>query len=454
MSVKKICCFYLNTPKITADDLAHIKNVVQVVTIPPDIAEAIQTIWITHKDSFKEDSREYLSDRRLKKVLHLLRVSAVTNGRNELDLSDVLLLKDCLWNHQENALKVRDLILKTLQRYSRLVPKQAALENDLPLYEFDNDGKTLIPVLDSRARHAPTDVGAALSRETKKTGQLNAKERGYKGLGTAEDPILIENVQNLMGLDGIGQKGYCFLQTADIDCSEITTWSDINLQGHYDGGGHFVQYNRGVSLFQNIQSQSSVKNLELRNLSLAKNVADSDIEACETNYSLITENAMNSTITACQALYFLICGNVNDSIITACQSSGFLILGTATNSTITDCLLAMNISRNQDIQGGVAQTLKSSTVERCLVTGKVSLGFNHMYFSGVTNTSDASTIRQCAIGRVELTSAQWDGRIVRGIKNGSVLANNISIQPNEIVKHTTAKAFPQHYLINDILNIP
>jgi MoxR-like ATPase len=193
----------VQTP-ITADDLAHIKNAVQTVTIPPEIAEAIQTIWIAHKDSFKEDRREYLSDRRLKKVLHLLRVSAVTNGRNELDLSDVLLLKDCLWNHQENALKVRELILKTLQRYSR-------------------------QVIHSRARLAPTDVGAALSRETKKTGQLNAKERGYKGLGTAEDPILIENVQDLMGLDGIGQKGYTFLQTADIDCTAITTWQDINL---------------------------------------------------------------------------------------------------------------------------------------------------------------------------------------------------------------------------------
>jgi MoxR-like ATPase len=150
--------------QITADELARIKNAVLAVTIPPEIAEAIQSIWITHKDTFKEDRRETLSDRRLKKVLHLLRVSALTNGRSELDLSDVLLLKDCLWNHQENALKVRELILKTVSRYSRLVPKQAALENDLPLYELADYGETLIPVLHSRA----TNVGAALSCETKK----------------------------------------------------------------------------------------------------------------------------------------------------------------------------------------------------------------------------------------------------------------------------------------------
>jgi len=110
---------------ITADDLADIKNAVQPVTIPPEICEAIQQIWIQHKETFKEDRRETLSDRRLKKVLHLLRVSAVINGRAELDLSDVLLLKDCLWNHQDNAQKVRGLIIKTLRSCSCQVLKTA-----------------------------------------------------------------------------------------------------------------------------------------------------------------------------------------------------------------------------------------------------------------------------------------------------------------------------------------
>ncbi|MCX7068034.1 MAG: AAA family ATPase [Methylococcales bacterium] len=436
----------VQTP-ITADDLAHIKNTVQGVTIPPEIAEVIQTIWIAHKDSFKEDRREYLSDRRLKKVLHLLRVSAVTNGRSELDLSDVLLLKDCLWNHQENALKVRELILKTLQRYSRLVPKQAALENDLPLYEFDDDGKTLIPVLHSlhsRARLAPTptNVGASLaretlSRETKKTGQLNAKERGYKGLGTAEDPILIENVQDLMGLDGIGQKGYYFLQTADIDCTVITTWSDINLQGHYDGGGHFVQYQRGA-LFQGIQAKSSVKNLELRGLNLAKNVAGSHIEWCKSDKSLINDNATDCTITAC-------------------QSGSSLILNMVKNCTIRDCSLVMyeefdifssigsfgffgGVSKDRNLDG-ISRTLANSTVERCLVTGEgeVDLHDYDYKFYGVTRTCDASTIRQCAIGRVELKDAGWGGRITNDIKNNSTLENNISIDSNPATQNDEKK---------------
>lgn len=436
--------------QITADELAHLKNAAQFVTIPPKIAEAIQSIWIAHKDSFKEDRRESLSDRRLKKVLHLLRVSAVTNGRYELNLSDVLLLKDCLWNHQENALKVRELILKTLPRYSRLVPKTT----------------------DTVTSQSSTTT----DKTTRKTGQPNAKERGYKGLGTAEDPILIENAQDLMGLDSIGTKGYYFLQTANIDCAAITTWSNINLKGNYDGGGHLIEYKKigdnYYALFQSIQASSSVKNLKLRNLDIAKNIAGSHIDACVTNWDVASENVTDSVITACQANSclirgntknikitacqsgdFLIGGNLNDSEITGCQSGcqsgGFLILGIATNSTITDCLVVMNVSRNIDYQGCVTNTLKSSTVERCLVTGKITglsnielLAANPTIASrihspidnkdvfGITYTCDASIIRQCAIGRVELKDARWGGRIAREIKNHPTLENNISIDSN------------------------
>ncbi len=466
--------------QITADELAHIKNALLAVTIPPEIAEAIQSIWIQHKETFKEDRREQLSDRRLKKVLHLLRVSAVTNGRKQLDLSDVLLLKDCLWNHQENALKVRELILKTIQRYSQLVPKPAALENDVPSYELANDGKTLIPVF-AKSTTLTLKTSSAMVR---KTGQQNAKEKGYKGLGTADDPILIENVQDLMGLDGIGTKGYYFLQTADIDCTAITTWHTILLQGHYDGGGHIVIYKQVgdtvFSLFENIQAQSSVKNLKLRSLNLAKNVTGSHIEGCQSDKSLIVDsatgcvitacqsggsligsNATNSTITICQSGGLLIVGSATGSIITACQSSGsligsnatdstitvcqsgdFLILAAATRSTIADCLVAMNVSGNANVfydsRGSVAHILKNSAVKRCLVTGKVKLDSFSCFF-GITATCDASTIRQSAIGKVELKDTSWAGRIANNIQNSSTLENNISIDSNSATRNDEKK---------------
>jgi len=116
-----------------------------------------------------------------------------------------------------------------------------------------------------------------------------------------------------------------------------------------------------------------------------------------------------------------------------------LILKTATNSTIADCLVAMNVSRNVYEEGGVANILKNSAVKRCLVTGKVNLSF-HCHFLGITATCDASTIRQCAIGRVELKGgACWMGRIARKIENSSTLENNISIDSNSATQNDEKK---------------
>lgn len=99
---------------ITDAELAQIATAAAQVEIPAEVAQAIQQIWIKHKEAFKEDRRESLSDRRLVKVIQLLRVSSATNGRKRMNLSDVLLLKDCLWNHQDNAEQAMTIIQKEL----------------------------------------------------------------------------------------------------------------------------------------------------------------------------------------------------------------------------------------------------------------------------------------------------------------------------------------------------
>jgi len=85
----------------------------------------VQQIWAEHQTAFKEDARERLSDRRLKKLIHLMRVSAATNGRDTVDLSDVLLLKDSLWNHPDNREKVMELLTKVLGRFNQVIPLPA-----------------------------------------------------------------------------------------------------------------------------------------------------------------------------------------------------------------------------------------------------------------------------------------------------------------------------------------
>lgn len=106
--------------KITSKEMEGLKAEAQKVALPEAIRQALLEIWQAHKKVFKEDPREQLSDRRLMKCLHLLRISAVTNGRSEIDLSDLQLLGNCLWNHPSNIVKTRDIIVNVLSSYESI----------------------------------------------------------------------------------------------------------------------------------------------------------------------------------------------------------------------------------------------------------------------------------------------------------------------------------------------
>lgn len=440
-------------PKLTTNNIEAIRQAAEEVQLTDDVIAALQRIWGEHKRVFKEDRRENLSDRRLKKAVHLLRTSAASNGRREVDLSDILLLKDCLWNHPDNALKVRQLVMDTLRSFSRVVP---------------HNGEPSTPSEDM----PPTSLIPA----TGSAGKLGAVIKGFKGSGTEHDPILIETLHDLAGLERpeVGQQGYYFRQTGDIDCSPLDTWLDIIFKGHYEGGGHAVSYNdAGKYLFKEAK-ESFLTNLRLTGLGLAAKAIDCQVTACETTATLLghPENsqivacsadermvnglAKNCSITQCQSGES-IADLLTDCIVSQCQSGDVLIRKHATSSTIQNCSAQIKAVRDRGAFGGIAVKLSTaSTVECCFVTGtfRSDSMLNTIDFTGIADACEESTIRQCALGAFKCEKGvTLSGRITKST-TGSTLQDNVALDchkgqsasDGKDGKSLSSALFTAHYL--------
>ena len=102
--------------KFTESDLNEIKNESKKVRVTSGIKRTIMQIRQEYNKIFAEDNHEIISDRKLVKMVKLLKVSAYLNGRDKVDFSDLMLLTNCLWNNPENIEKVTKLVLEAVKR--------------------------------------------------------------------------------------------------------------------------------------------------------------------------------------------------------------------------------------------------------------------------------------------------------------------------------------------------
>ncbi|WP_352309022.1 AAA family ATPase [Psychrobacter sp. W2-37-MNA-CIBAN-0211] len=370
---------------ISMEEIKELTKRSDDVIVPAQIVRIVQDIWLKHREIFSEDRRESLSDRRLVKLIKLLRISAASNGRHEVDLSDVVLFKDSLWNHPENKEAVFDLIFDVLRK------------NSCTVEVMPNDSSTK----DSQKKiEKPQNTERDITAESRLI-------KGCKGSGTKNNPILISNYEELLDLErkDVGQQGYYFEQTTDIDCTEINTWPNINFIGTYDGGGHTIKYKKGKNksttvdgvigsligsqmlygyraskyeaskieyLFESVQSNSNLVNINLEDLCLCQDITDSNIKNCNMvikpstiigdkrnlEISYLIRDVKKSKITNCQTSSAL-AHKVSDSIINQCTSTSSIL-----THTVTDSLIQLSVA-----ELSIALYLKKSIVKQCQSSG-------------------------------------------------------------------------------------
>ena len=108
---------------ITPEEYAAWTNEIPQVRIHYSIFEVIHIL----KDSIELFNQRiqndgnamatlYVSDRRWKKLVKLLRASAYLNGRNTINLSDCLLMSHCLWNEVDQMDEVKEMVQEAIRQ--------------------------------------------------------------------------------------------------------------------------------------------------------------------------------------------------------------------------------------------------------------------------------------------------------------------------------------------------
>lgn len=96
--------------KLTTQELNDIREQASQVVFPSKIESLLKKIKQEFESTFSENIDEALSDRRLLKMVKLMKISAAANGRQTIDRSDLILLQHCLWSNNENQESVMKII--------------------------------------------------------------------------------------------------------------------------------------------------------------------------------------------------------------------------------------------------------------------------------------------------------------------------------------------------------
>ena len=119
---------------ITEEIFVSWQSAIAGITIPEEVCVIVSNIRKLLKEEEKKQEHAtldfYVSDRRWKKLFHLMRASAWLNGRSAIDESDCILLIHCLWNKEVLIIPIIDGVMKafTFHIEQRIIKLQAKID--------------------------------------------------------------------------------------------------------------------------------------------------------------------------------------------------------------------------------------------------------------------------------------------------------------------------------------
>ncbi len=214
----------VETEQISHQEYLNYLQESRKVTIPESILEIIYRLReklndkinakdIVSGETDSENLKYYVSDRRWKKSVNILRMSAYLNGRLQIDLSDLMLLSHMLWNDEASIQEIKQLLaevilaslfrsyLERFKSYKRhaAVAKDKGKDSRKDLYTPDrkhyviqiDDSPLKITISDyKKLQSSPKDIFFA--SETK-DGTLALRDRGQFAIYFVEEGVVCIN---------------------------------------------------------------------------------------------------------------------------------------------------------------------------------------------------------------------------------------------------------------------
>ena len=122
---------------ISPAEYAEWSQAIDKIGVKEEVLDAISRIrkalWTVNVDEAAERRNIYVSDRRWKNIVRLLRTSAFMQDREEVDICDLLPIYHCLWQEPEERDAIRSIVIRSLFApfADKLVEMKKALAEDI-----------------------------------------------------------------------------------------------------------------------------------------------------------------------------------------------------------------------------------------------------------------------------------------------------------------------------------
>ena len=105
--------------KFSNEEIEDWSKQIDAVAVPDEVLNVIHFIR-SHIQEYNEKKKVeeiYISDRRWRKIVRLLRASAFLNDRKSVDLMDCFLISFCIWNEQDQLETVQNIVAETIKKH-------------------------------------------------------------------------------------------------------------------------------------------------------------------------------------------------------------------------------------------------------------------------------------------------------------------------------------------------